>query len=267
MFEGLHEREGARYDDLNGMATAAAWWRTRSAGSGRWGWPTTLRYLDGGTWIAVPSDGAGGHNLRRDPTRPGTVWAAATPRWCAPTAPTATPATTRSSPSSTRRAICSRPWRRRPTASPGSARRKELFRLDANAGTYQYFTALGGISVLWASPLAVTPDGRLWFAVADLSGVGPHGLLWFDGTHAGLYPAPLDGGPQWGGLPHAQIAALEVRLVPGGYELWMSCMSRGIAVLFVPMACSPTASKATTPRSGRRRCPESAQRGAGARRS
>ncbi|MDQ1348111.1 MAG: hypothetical protein QG573_1485, partial [Acidobacteriota bacterium] len=24
--------------------------------------------------------------------------------------------------------------------------------------------------------------------------------------------------------------------VPGGYELWMSCMSRGIAVLFVPMA-------------------------------
>ena len=25
-------------------------------------------------------------------------------------------------------------------------------------------------------------------------------------------------------------------IVPGGYELWMSCMSRGIAVLFVPMA-------------------------------
>jgi hypothetical protein len=39
--------------------------------------------------------------------------------------------------------------------------------------------------------------------------------------------------PQWGGLPHAGIKDLEVKLIPGGYELWMSCLSRGIAVLTV----------------------------------
>ena len=87
---------------------------------------------------------------------------------------------------------------------------------------------------MFARPLAVTPDGRLWYSVADPFGTGPHGLVWYDGTHAGLYSAPRDGGPQWGGLPHAQINALRVKQVAGGYELWMSCASRGIAVLFVP---------------------------------
>jgi hypothetical protein len=41
------------------------------------------------------------------------------------------------------------------------------------------------------------------------------------------------GSPQWGGLPHTQVKDVEVRLVPGGYELWMSCLSRGLAVLSV----------------------------------
>ncbi len=111
-----------------------------------------------------------------------------------------------------------------------------IFRLDAESGTYDYFTSLGGISAMNASPLAVTPDGLLWYNLFDPYGTGPHGLVWFDGTTAGIYSAPRGGEPQWGGLPHAQIASLEVRIVPGGYELWMSCLSRGIAVLFVPIA-------------------------------
>ena len=60
------------------------------------------------------------------------------------------------------------------------------------------------------------------------------GLGWFDGTSFGYYLAPPDGGPQWGGLPHAQITDIEVRELPGAYELWMTCVSRGIAVLTVP---------------------------------
>jgi hypothetical protein len=32
------------------------------------------------------------------------------------------------------------------------------------------------------------------------------------------------------------LPRIEVRVVPGGYELWMACASRGIAVLSVPTA-------------------------------
>ena len=34
-----------------------------------------------------------------------------------------------------------------------------------------------------------------------------------------------------GKIPHAQIPDMEVKVVQDGYELWMSCLSRGIAVL------------------------------------
>jgi len=59
------------------------------------------------------------------------------------------------------------------------------------------------------------------------------GLCWFDGTNVGAFPAPPGGEPQWGGLPHGQIEEVEVRVLPDGYELWMTCISRGIAVLTV----------------------------------
>jgi len=61
------------------------------------------------------------------------------------------------------------------------------------------------------------------------------GLCWYDGVNVGSFPAPPGGEPQWGGLPHRQIEDMEVREIPGGYELWMSCVSRGIAVLTVPL--------------------------------
>jgi hypothetical protein len=53
------------------------------------------------------------------------------------------------------------------------------------------------------------------------------GLCWYDGSQFGVYPM------QDGSLPHAQIPDMEVREVTDGYELWMSCLSRGIAVLHV----------------------------------
>jgi hypothetical protein len=59
------------------------------------------------------------------------------------------------------------------------------------------------------------------------------GLCSYDGQSVVAFPAPPGGEPQWGGLPHAQIEDLEVRAIPGGYELWMTCVSRGIAVLTV----------------------------------
>jgi hypothetical protein len=60
-----------------------------------------------------------------------------------------------------------------------------------------------------------------------------NGLCWYDGVNVGSFPAPPGGVPQWGGLPNSNIKKLEVREIPGGYELWMSCLGRGIAVLTV----------------------------------
>ena len=50
--------------------------------------------------------------------------------------------------------------------------------------------------------------------------------MWFDGTNFGKITREQ-------GLPHEQIYDAEVREVPGGYELWLACASRGIAVLTV----------------------------------
>ena len=82
-------------------------------------------------------------------------------------------------------------------------------------------------------PLAVTPDGRLWLQYDSEYPDTACGLCWYDGRNVGSFPAPPGGEPQWGGLPHKQIEDVEVRVIPGGYELWMSCVSRGIAVLSV----------------------------------
>ncbi len=110
-----------------------------------------------------------------------------------------------------------------------------LIRLDANTGAYTMLRH----GVNWpfpgqyVSPLAVTPDRRVWMQYDTDYPYVQRGLLWWDGTNIGTFPAPPGGEPQWGGLPHAQIYDLEVKVIPGGYELWMQCASRGIAVLAV----------------------------------
>jgi hypothetical protein len=105
---------------------------------------------------------------------------------------------------------------------------KGLFRLDAGNSVYQLYTpgnsAIQGENI---TPLAYTPDGRLWFTNFQSTDTTRIGLCWFDGTQFGVFPVEA------GGLPHAQIPDVEVKEVPDGYELWMSCLSRGIAVLHV----------------------------------
>ncbi|MBP1643170.1 MAG: SMP-30/Gluconolactonase/LRE-like region [Acidobacteria bacterium] len=233
-YAGLHAWDGLDWSNLSGPSESRDLVEDSTGRLWTLGPYYDLRYYDGLSWITVPNNGAGGQNLQRDPDRPGTIWAS-------------TDAEVIRTDGSYRYA---RDYTEFPeldpqsdlfttvAAAPGGVgwlgSTQGIFRLDAESGTYQYFTALGGISALGASPLAVSPDGLLWYVVFDPFGTGAHGLVWFDGTSAGIYPAPRGGEPQWGGLPHAQIAALEVRTVPGGYELWMSCLSRGIAVLSVP---------------------------------
>jgi streptogramin lyase len=106
---------------------------------------------------------------------------------------------------------------------------KGLIKLNANSGAYQFYSPsnsqIPGNSI---SPLAISPDGRLWFANFASTNISVYGLCWFDGTNFGIFPQQ-----QTGGLPHAQIYDLEVKNLPNGYELWISCASRGIAVLKV----------------------------------
>lgn len=121
-----------------------------------------------------------------------------------------------------------------------------LIRIDANSGAYQMWQHDLG----WpfpgehVYPVTVTPDGRVWMTYDSEYPSTDAGLLWWDGTNTGVFPAPPNGAWQWGGLPHAGILDLEIKPVPDGYELWMSCISRGIAVLAVhqanPAAVVPT---------------------------
>ncbi len=110
-----------------------------------------------------------------------------------------------------------------------------LAKVNANNGTYQFYSPsnsqIPGESV---APLAVTADGRLWFANFGSTTTSTYGLCWFDGTNFGIIPQQ-----QIGGLPHAQIYDLEVKHIQNGYELWISCASRGIAVLTVTGSVVP----------------------------
>jgi len=235
-YGGLHEWDGASWTNLNGMSESVGLVEDSQGRLWSLGTYFSLRYHNGASWVSVPNNGAWGNNIQRDPDRPGTVWVS-------------TYAEVIRTDGSYR---FSRTYDQFPELNPQSdifgtvaagpngvawlGSTQGMFKLDANIGTYQYFTEVGGISCVGASPWAVTPDGRVWFVMFDPGGWGggPNGLVWFDGVNAGLYSAPVNGEPQWGGLPHAQIRSLRVREIPGAYELWMSCASRGIAVLTVP---------------------------------
>ena len=112
-----------------------------------------------------------------------------------------------------------------------------LIRIDSNSGAYQMLRYDQGwpLPGMFVSPLAVTPDGRVWMQYDTDYLTAQRGLCWYDPADGsvGVFPAPAGGEPQWGGLPHAAIEDCEVLEVPGGYELWMGCVSRGIAVLSV----------------------------------
>lgn len=112
-----------------------------------------------------------------------------------------------------------------------------LIRLDAETGTYTMMKYEDGwpLPGNYVTPWVVTPDGRVWMTYTGVyQSYEGGGLCWYDGVDVGVFPGPVpSGSPQWGGLPHAQIYDIEVRVIPGGYELWMSCPSRGIAVLAV----------------------------------
>ncbi|MFN8178886.1 MAG: FlgD immunoglobulin-like domain containing protein [bacterium] len=244
---GIHEWTGSAFVQLPPLSGAQ---RMCEDSQGRlWaiGEYFSLGYHDGSGWTSVPIVGWG-TNVRPDPTRPGTVWANTGYQLLrtdggaytfARTIADFVPPLWDNTDTFTGLAVAADgiAWVGATALYDGPTPGGALIRIDADTGEYQMLRKSQG----WpfpgdvVTPWVVTPDGRLWMQYDDLN--YPYddvGLCWYDGTNVGRFPAPPGGEPQWGGLPHKQIEDMEVRVLPDHYELWMSCVSRGIAVLSVP---------------------------------
>jgi hypothetical protein len=240
---GIHEWTGSGFNVL--MPSGGAVRMCEDSMGRLWalGEYFNLQYYNGSTWTNVGIT-AWGSKIQRDPQRPGTVWATTGHEIVR------TDGTYRFSrliddfpelttQSDTFSGLAAAPdgvaWIGASVQFGAGGTGGALIRLDAQNGTYQMLRYDQGwpLPGQFVSPLAVTPDGRVWMQYDSDYLTAQRGLCWYDGTSVGVFPAPPGGEPQWGGLPHAQIEDLEVREVPGGYELWMSCVSRGIAVLSV----------------------------------
>lgn len=243
-FDGIHEWTGAGFNPL--LPTGGAKRMCEDSQGRLWaiGEYFSLSYLDGNDWTNLPIAGWGS-GIRKDPTQPGAVWA-----WTGSEVVRTDgldrfsrtiddfPFLTGNSDQFLGVAVDSDgvAWLGATALYDGETPGGALIRIDADTGAHQVFRSSQG----WpfpgdtVTPWVVTPDGRLWMQYDDSNyPYTERGLCWFDGTNVGSFPAPAGGEPQWGGLPHAQIEDLEVREIEGGYELWMSCVSRGLAVLTV----------------------------------
>lgn len=235
MYNGIRQWNGASWTNLNGMSESAGLVEDSLGRLWSLGDYFELRYHNGTSWVSVPNNGTWGNNIQKDPDRPGTVWVSTYAEVIRTDGSYRFSRTYGQFPELNTQSDIFGTVAAGPNGIAWLGSTQGMFRLDANTGSYQYFTQVGGYSCIGASPLAVTPDGRVWFAMFDPGGYNgtPHGLLWFDGVNAGYFPTGVNGEFQWGGLPHAQIYACQVRSLPGAYELWLSCASRGIAVLTV----------------------------------
>jgi streptogramin lyase len=230
MFNFLHSWNGTSYSSLNYTSSRSRglvedsqnrlWSLGESSGLS---WYSDANQV----WTTVPFQGTG-NGIRKDPTRQGTVWA------CSGFEALRTDGSYNYS-----RTVTDFPeldpqsdvFTTVIPASNGIAwvgSNQGLFKLDAGNNTYQFFSPSNSeIQGENITPLAFTPDGRIWYTNFQSTDTTRIGLCWFDGTQFGILPV------ENGALPHAQIPDMEVKEVPGGYELWMSCLSRGIAVLNV----------------------------------
>ncbi len=242
MFNGIHEWDGSAYKMLEPGSQIDG--LTEDSLGRLWimGNYFSLRYHDGTGFTDVPILGWGA-NVVPDPDRPGTVWACANGEVVRTDGEYLFSRTTSDLPelNPLHDVFTTVAVDRNGVAWVGST--EGLFRLDAETGTHQWWhssnSALPGDQV---TPLAVTPDGRVWFTNFNSFGIEAS-LVWFDGNEFGTITRDE-------GLPHAQIYDGEARAVPGGYELWISCASRGIAVLNVPFSNTVAAGYSCTPDSG-----------------
>jgi hypothetical protein len=240
-FHGIHAWDGTNYFALEDSMSVSKGFVEDSQGR-LWslGEYFNLRYYDESIpdWITVPLTGWGS-KITRDYTLPGTIWASTDYELLRTDGISSFSRTTSDFPGSaawfTGLAVEDNGIVWIGTWSQFTSTGSTLIRLDANNGSYTVFQHDLG----WpfpgehVRPLAVTPDGRLWMQYDSEYPSNDNGLCWYDGVNVGTFPSPPGGVPQWGGLPNSSIKDLKVREISGGYELWMSCLGRGMAVLKV----------------------------------
>ncbi len=247
MYDAIHEWRGSEWLDHGGMTVSEGLVEDSLGQLWSLGEYNGLAYFDDTGWHAVENSGAGGMNIQRDPERIGTVWVSTVAQVIRTDGNYRFSRDYTDFPELDTQSDLFTTVAAAPGGTAWLGSTQGLFHIDSADGSYTYHTSLGGVSCMNASPLIVSPDGRIWFNLFDPQGTGLHGLAWWNGVESGFYPAPRDGGPQWGGLPHAQIYAMKVRELSNGYELWMSCASRGIAVLSItdePASPTPTPTQA-----------------------
>ena len=238
-FNGIHEWDGTNFSPLEDYLTTSKGFAEDSQGR-LWslGEYYNIRYYNGNTndWTTLPIVGWGSR-IMKDPATEGAIWAATDYE--------------------IQRTDGINTFSRAIEDFPGSAAWFTGFAADANGivwvGTWSQFTSTGstlirldantGLYQTWSydegwpfpgehvRPLTITSDGLLWMQYDSEYPSTDAGILWYDGVNIGVFPSSPGGIPQWGGLPNSTIKDLEVKEIAGGYELWMSCLGRGIAVL------------------------------------
>jgi streptogramin lyase len=238
-FNGIHAWNGTDFFPLEDLLTTSKGFAEDSQGR-IWclGEYYNIRYYDESIpeWITLPIVGWGS-SIKKDPILPGTIWATTDYEIL--------------------RTDGINSFSRSIEDFPGSASWFTGFAADENGiawvGTWSQFTITGSTLIrlntntgeyqTWSydegwpfpgqhvRPLAITPDGLLWMQYDSEYPSTDAGICWYDGVNIGTFPSSPGGIPQYGGLPNSSIKDLEVKEITGGYELWMSCLGRGIAVL------------------------------------
>jgi hypothetical protein len=240
-FHGIHGWDGANFFALEDSFSTSKGFTEDSQGR-LWslGEYYNLRYFDENIpdWIDVPIVGSG-KSIIRDKTLLGTIWASTDYEILRTDGTNSFSRSIGEFPGSaawfTELAIDTNGIAWIGTYSQFTSTGSTLIRLDANTGNYTTFEHDLG----WpfpgehVYPRLVTPDGKLWLMYDSEYPSTEAGLCWYDGVNVGVFPASPGGVPQWGGLPNSNIRELEYKAIAGGYELWMSCKGRGIAVLTV----------------------------------
>ena len=240
-FNGIHVWDGANYYPIENLLTTSGGFVEDTQGR-LWSLEEYggLRYFNdiAGQWTNVPLTGWG-LSIRQAPGLPGTIWAATDYEILRTNGTNDFRRTIDDIPGSaavfTGLAVDENGVAWIGTWSQFTSNGSTLVRIDSNTGSYQIWSYDQG----WpfpgehVRPMAITPDGRLWLQFDSEYPSTEAGLCWFDGENVEVFPSSPGGVPQWGGLPNSSIKDLEVKLTPEGYELWMSCLGRGIAVLQV----------------------------------